>query len=150
MATKETLERKRALETELEKIQAELKETNGEIVRESLAEFFAKYPQVEAVRWTQYTPYFNDGDACEFSSGHCSYPYVRMHSEGDENHFIEVYMPYDFEKYSEEEKSKHAWKQELIDALEQFTDNDMLAMFGDHAQVTITRDKLEVEEYDHD
>lgn len=24
------------------------------------------YPGVEAVRWRQYTPYFNDGDACEF------------------------------------------------------------------------------------
>ncbi|MBM4707887.1 hypothetical protein GS982_01575 [Rhodococcus hoagii] len=24
------------------------------------------FPEVEAVRWEQYTPYFNDGDACEF------------------------------------------------------------------------------------
>lgn len=25
------------------------------------------FPEVEAVRWHQYTPYFNDGEACEFS-----------------------------------------------------------------------------------
>lgn len=157
MATRETLERKRALEAELETIQAKLKETNGEIVRECLAEFFAKYPHVEAVRWTQYTPYFNDGDACVFSSGHNDYPSAKLRSDAsdepgaeNEEEFEEVYFPYDFEKYSQEEKAKHAWKKELIEALGQFTDSDMLAMFGDHAQVTITRDKLEVEEYDHD
>ncbi|HWJ26014.1 MAG TPA: hypothetical protein VNS32_05695, partial [Flavisolibacter sp.] len=33
-----------------------------------LAPLFEKYPGVKNVRWTQYTPYFNDGDACEFSS----------------------------------------------------------------------------------
>src|SRR5688500_16423470 len=28
--------------------------------------FFQANPSVDAVRWTQYTPHFNDGDVCEF------------------------------------------------------------------------------------
>jgi len=31
------------------------------------AKFWEKNPGVEAVIWTQYAPYFNDGDPCEFS-----------------------------------------------------------------------------------
>lgn len=27
-----------------------------------------QFPEVVAVRWEQYTPYFNDGDACEFTA----------------------------------------------------------------------------------
>lgn len=159
MATKETLERKRALESELEAIQAKLKETNGEFVRECLAEFFEKHPHVKAIRWAQYTPYFNDGEPCEFSSNHSSYPEARV-VEGeaddedgaceDDDDFEEAYLPYNYEKLSKEEKAEHAWKKELVSVLDQFTDSDMQAMFGDHAQVTITRDGIEVEEYNHD
>lgn len=42
-----------------------------EIVKDMLlkyfAEFFANNPRVEAVKWRQYAPYFNDGEVCEFS-----------------------------------------------------------------------------------
>ena len=33
-----------------------------------LAPLFDKHPKLEAVSWTQYTPYFNDGDVCEFAA----------------------------------------------------------------------------------
>jgi hypothetical protein len=31
-------------------------------------ELFAQAPKLKSVGWTQYTPYFNDGDSCEFSA----------------------------------------------------------------------------------
>lgn len=31
--------------------------------------FFKKYPEIEAIKWSQYTPYFNDGEPCEFGVG---------------------------------------------------------------------------------
>jgi hypothetical protein len=38
---------------------------------EKLKEFFVKFweenPAIKAVTWVQYAPYFNDGNACEFS-----------------------------------------------------------------------------------
>jgi hypothetical protein len=30
------------------------------------AELFEEFPELESFSWTQYTPYFNDGDTCEF------------------------------------------------------------------------------------
>ena len=31
-------------------------------------EFFDENPELESFGWNQYTPYFNDGDTCEFSA----------------------------------------------------------------------------------
>jgi hypothetical protein len=41
------------------------------VATEKLKDFFVKFweenPAIKAVTWVQYSPYFNDGDACEFS-----------------------------------------------------------------------------------
>lgn len=34
---------------------------------EQAQELFARIPEIEEFSWTQYTPYFNDGDECVFS-----------------------------------------------------------------------------------
>ena len=50
------------------------------------------FPEVEAVRWRQYTPYFNDGDACVFDP--CS-PDLRIAGADDEDGWTEeVYVTY--------------------------------------------------------
>ena len=63
-----------ALETQMNETNkqiAELKkaniETSKKVFNTAIAKFFQLYPEVAAITWTQYTPYFNDGDACEFS-----------------------------------------------------------------------------------
>jgi hypothetical protein len=52
--------------SELKKL---MQEQGQEALKEAFKEFFAAHPEAEAVVWTQYTPYFNDGDACTFSVG---------------------------------------------------------------------------------
>lgn len=47
-------------------LKAFLEENGQKMILDSFRNFFAKYPMVEKVSWTQYTPYFNDGDACVF------------------------------------------------------------------------------------
>jgi len=51
----------------------ELRKTYDETVKvsfgEALKAFFEATPEVQSVFWTQYTPYFNDGDSCYFSVG---------------------------------------------------------------------------------
>jgi hypothetical protein len=42
------------------------------------AQFFKDFPEILSVYWTQHTPHFNDGDACEFSVGD-----VRFNIDGD-------------------------------------------------------------------
>lgn len=49
----------------LEKMNA-LREEAKVAIKEEFKNFFAKHPQVESIVWTQYAPYFNDGDACVF------------------------------------------------------------------------------------
>ena len=36
-------------------------------VKDAFKDLFDKYPEVRSVVWSQYTPYFNDGDVCYFS-----------------------------------------------------------------------------------
>ena len=47
------------------------KERLQNIMKENLSvvfdSFFSAHPQVNTIHWTQYTPYFNDGDECVFS-----------------------------------------------------------------------------------
>jgi hypothetical protein len=43
-----------------------MKELQGEF-NEIIKLFFEECPKVQAVVWSQYTPYFNDGDECVFS-----------------------------------------------------------------------------------
>jgi hypothetical protein len=45
-----------------EKIQKE----GRELLSQAFQQFFEAHPEIEAFRWRQYTPYFNDGDTCYF------------------------------------------------------------------------------------
>jgi hypothetical protein len=47
-------------------------------------ELFVQAPKLKSVGWTQYTPYFNDGDTCEFSA-HTSDLAINGASEYDDD-----------------------------------------------------------------
>ncbi len=131
MDNKELIEKKRALEEQMKAIRKEFKEKGKSIIVAVLTPVFEKFPAVRAIQWPQYTPYFNDGDSCTFSSHH-DYPNVQLEEDGD------------FEEAGEESDA-------ISEALAPFTDDDMEAIFGDHKEVTIKRDgSVEVDSYDHD
>ena len=50
-------------------LQRKFQEQAQGMFKEITKEFFDKNPGITGVVWTQYTPYFNDGDTCEFSVG---------------------------------------------------------------------------------
>ena len=50
-----------------EKKQAFIAELRNEFPS-MFTELFAQAPKLKSVSWNQYTPYFNDGDSCEFSA----------------------------------------------------------------------------------
>jgi hypothetical protein len=56
------------LREEQEKIRKELHKRSEEIFQKYSKELFIKYPEMKRFSWTQYTPYFNDGDTCEFGA----------------------------------------------------------------------------------
>lgn len=120
------IEAKKALD---EKIKAEGEKS----VKSFFKEFFEKRPDVYGVKWNQYTPYFNDGEPCVFRVGTIA---TYLNKEDFENVDKDIW---EFEVYGEEPETS---LNEVEDIL--------LAVFGDHAQVSVTREKIEVEVYDHD
>lgn len=114
------------------KIQAE----GGKAVSAFLKEYFDKRPDVYGIKWTQYTPHFNDGDACVFSL-HSIYTFKTQEAfESDDDLYDNAGAE---ECYGEEPETSLTQVEELLQA-----------SFGDHAQVSVTREKIDVEEYQHD
>lgn len=159
-----------ALLDEQRAIKATFQSKAQELFKKTTAEIFEKVPQLNAIRWTQYTPYFNDGDTCEFSVGD---PYF-TNAEGDELEDLTSYGEYDGEgdhiwcaetytlrsdsSYSQSTRDLAALTHPQLIALEKFAvliqseemQDVMLAMFDDHVCVTATRDGFDVDEYSHD
>lgn len=116
------------------KIQAEGKS----ILRDEFKVFFDAHPTVTKVRWTQYTPYFNDGDECVFTvHADCELAF------GDDDELQDAWDRKDRDAVAPIYKAAR----QLVDGV---PDEVMEAVFGDHAEITATRDGFDVEEYQHD
>lgn len=106
-----------------------MKEEAQNHLKESSKEVFKKFPDLKSFAWTQYTPYFNDGDVCVF----------------------EVYRHYPYLNGSDDQEYDSAEADEISKLLGAFEEDDLKAAFGDHVKVTIHRDgKVETEDYEHD
>jgi hypothetical protein len=128
------------------------------------------HPKIDSVRWHQYTPYFNDGDPCEFGVGE---PYVKLVDGPEDGGDYEdgYFGGYDdelrslvgYSKYDRNGKDRtetiipgsdsslsESWRQ-LSSALNSGVfENALLDLFGDHAEVTVHKDKIVVGEYSHE
>ena len=105
--------------------------------KEGCNKLFEKHPELDGFNWTEYTPYFNDGDTCEFSAN-TDYPDIIV--DGVE-----------YGDYGESLGDKeHELQKSVIKFLSIFDNDDLLNMFGDHVKVFVTRDDVKVEDYEHD
>lgn len=135
--------KKRELDKQINLLRIKMKEKAADHFVKSLKPVFDKYPSLLGYSWTQYTPYWNDGDTCYFGS---NYQEGEPIIEGIENlndlsyeECNEMYKAHNLDKIDEE----------IYEVLPSCSDDEMLSFFGDHCRVTITRDGIEVEEYDH-
>ena len=113
---------------------------------------------VESIRWTQYTPYFNDGDPCMFGTGEL---FVKLvdgdDTAGDEEDgYISAYdMTEHLHGYGNPPtinpgcEDVYAAMKALNDQFGHFEDF-LIVSFGDHAQVTATSDGFDIAFYEHD
>ena len=102
------------------------------LIGELLRDFMNKYPD-RKFEWTQYTPYFNDGDACYFSI-HCVYGFD---SEGDE-----------VDEYDDVPEAKPLGQ---LSKIINTVDSDIMEeLYGDHVTVTLEKGTIRTEECDHD
>jgi hypothetical protein len=156
--------------------QAELKRKFQEqaqgLFKEITKEFFEKNPGITGVVWTQYTPYFNDGDTCEFSVGEPTFTNAPADELCDirwgeyEGETEGVWAADNIGYILESEREYHQGTKNTILAAggvdaESCTlfakavgssemEDVMLYMFGDHVKVIATREGFEVDGYEHD
>lgn len=132
----------------MEETQREMQEYGKKVFKEESAALFADNPDLVSYRWTQYTPYFNDGDECVFSV----HDYIEVtFSDG------EVLQDWDGSDWDIKDASKSGVSEENIDTacaavelVRAIPEEVMKAIFGDHVEVTIFSDHVEVEEYEHE
>lgn len=115
------------------------------------------YPEVESVRWGQYTPSFNDGDPCVFSFGEFEVKLFGNDEGGErEDGFLSDYHVNEHfnnlmaATYSYSNKHPIA---ELLDSSFGYRHVDayvdaLETAFGDPAEVIATREGFHVEDYD--
>jgi hypothetical protein len=69
------------LKAKIAQAKAEMEATAKTAFADMAKEFFTANPTVLAFGWTQYTPYWNDGDVCTFRA-QTDYPTVTMNVDG--------------------------------------------------------------------
>lgn len=126
--------------------------TDGEAaLKAAFRDFFAKHPSVTGIQWAQYTPYWNDGDACVFSVNE---PRIRLdvNSTEDEDEDEDEYLDsWDLAKLIDEDGELYKDFSQLASILQSdMMTSVLLHVFGDHAEITATRDSIEVDSYDHE
>jgi hypothetical protein len=143
----------------------------------SLQTIITVAPGVEAIRWQQWIPGFNDGDACEFTVGELQVKFsetlakeykneeVKSKSEDDENEdeenengdgFVDMY---DLEAFIKKNMDvlnhdqigvleyQHEAIEKLWGALSSM-ENELESRFGAGMQITVSKDGIETEDYD--
>lgn len=158
----------KALNKERQEIQSKYQTKMQEHLKGLTKAFFKDNPQVTAFVWTQYTPYFNDGDECTFrrneiSATNCPLDEVDRirydEYEGEaENVFVSNFSDWFMKSdYCKDERKKIEESGVDIKAVRQFVkilgsiDDDVyLETFGNHVRVAATAQGFDIEEYDHD
>jgi hypothetical protein len=145
-------------EAEVQKVRKEMRAQGRAAIEPVFKHFLEENPDIAAIRWEQYTPYFNDGEECHFR--------LRQFCLEFTDDFRSKHMNEDFDaQYAEEEKwyEGEAWYvskestygQSVLAKFKAFEnqirDQSLFyAIFGDHVRVTATRNGLSVDDYnDH-
>jgi len=104
--------------------------------------------KITAIRWYQYTPYFNDGEACVFGISELS---LKLKDEED---FIDTYelTDWDAKNHCVVDNPKYVDVNKSLKNMSDFGHYEtfLYENFGDPAEVVATREGFEVEFYDHD
>ncbi len=130
-------------------------------------------PTIKAFGWTQYTPYFNDGEPCVFSVGS---PWFLTADDPDSDDVSDLYSyevdyghhpslgkrDYEYRGhypnrqridlgYTGPDEARFDRVKALSDAINGGSFEDvLLEAFGDHAQVRVTAQGITVHSYSHD
>ena len=132
------------LEKEIKDLQTKMQERGFQCIKEISKEIFDKYPELHSFSWDQYTPYFNDGDECVFRVN----DWLKVQFE--DGYILEDWSSTS-RKYAKNESPKYMdAADEAYKLVSSIPEDVMKKIFGDHIEVTIRRNGIEVEDYEHD
>lgn len=133
-------EKLEALQKVYDEAMTALRRDGEAALKASFVEFFAAHPEAAAIQWRQYTPYFNDGEACYF--GVCEPAIKTTTSDG----FIDLW-----DRNESLSSTLYADVKKLSGIIQSSSMESVLkAVFGDHSEVTVYSDRITVETCDHD
>jgi hypothetical protein len=154
---KEIQKHQQEMNEQFETLKKEYQEKSKKLFIEAFKQFFEQVPSIKAVTWQQYTPYFNDGEACEFGVGEKYFltqkgledfmdeggSYAEEYAAGEQSYYESQYKegvtPEHFEAMKTFEKFLCSIDDEIY-----------LHMFDDHSYVVATKDGFEVNSFEHD
>ena len=145
---------------ELKDLQTRFENESKHVFGKVMKKFFESFPEVERIVWTQYTPYFNDGDPCEFTIGEMFFVPHNIKDEDGEEIEPECMNNYDWDEYSfstyNESGDPLKPSEELGDAMSDVesmlydVEDFLRSSLGEHIEITVTKDGIETTEYEHD
>lgn len=112
-------------------------------LKELFDKWFEEQPDLYGIGWTQYTPYFNDGEECVFSLSCIGFFFTKEEFESEEDSI------YEFDTYSIEDPGRKK-KCEAIESELSELEDVLRSVFGDHMKIMVNRDEITSEEYSHD
>lgn len=147
----ETLQKQ--IEEQIKPLKEEYQKKAGAALYKLAEAIFDKHTQIVGLHWLQYTPYFNDGDACVFHV-RCEGDVI-INLNGVEYETVYGYFDDVPKELEETLESIHLEAKEDLRVFTNFIDNNeelMQELFGDHCKVIIRKGSktVEVETYDHD
>jgi SepF-like predicted cell division protein (DUF552 family) len=119
-------------------------------IKDVFNEMFVLNPKLQSFSWTQYTPYFNDGDECIFRvNGYLDVEYDNVEytelGKWNADKAISTNEVY-YETTPEVAKVVYP----ILQLLENIDDDVFKTIFGDHVKIIVTPNGIDIEEYYHD
>ena len=155
-------------------LQMVIGQRGSDLLQKEFDALFIEYPEIGKIEWTQYTPYFNDGDPCVFGVGELAFT---LENDKNESGFIGEgsvlhLAPYNEtavlrrESWALEHQKKYEKNRELVGGKERLAEicekereiNQMInsleewldIIYGDHVIITVTKKGTNIENYEHD
>lgn len=143
------LDKVKNLVSEIQDKQATLNKECQKVLEGAFKEIFEKYPKLNTFSFKQYTDYWADGDPVSFSVH--SYPesidingYNLDNVDCDEEENV-------IEHFGMNETEVETITEEISELLQHIPEDTMLSIYGDHAEVVVSRTGTVVEDYsNHD
>ena len=144
------------LVAEYNKTKKEFMEKAQNALRGAFNEFFETNPEIGQVVWTQYTPYFNDGDECVFGVNDMFFTLSTFEGEpqdyedDDAGCYGASFYSYNNANDADPVAKQRAAFRGFTNVIRTIPDEIFKNSFGDHVKVIANRDGFNVEEYEHD